>query len=87
MNIVVQWIIAIPFLLAFLFLYGVRQNNKQNNTITKRGVHGAAGLQCPHCGGTQFQAVRSAGGMMAIGVFAPKSRVKCVTCGTKFFRG
>jgi hypothetical protein len=57
------------------------------NRISKVGVQGGAGLQCPKCGGTQFKAKRSAGGKMALGVLAPKTRVRCVTCGTQYTRG
>lgn len=51
-------------------------------------------LLCPNCGGSQFQANRSAGAkallIPTVGIgalLAPKSRVKCVTCGTVFKRG
>ncbi len=52
------------------------------------------GLACPKCGGAQFTAKRSnkgkAIGFATLGVgglLAPKSQVKCVTCGTMFKRG
>jgi hypothetical protein len=57
------------------------------NRISKVGVRGQAGLQCPKCGGTQFTAKRSAGGKMGLGLLAPKTRVRCVTCGAQFTRG
>jgi len=51
-------------------------------------------LMCPSCGGTQFTAKRSASaksaGCLLFGIgflLAPKSRVRCVTCGTEFKRG
>jgi len=57
-------------------------------------------LKCPNCGGTNFKAKRSIKGklgMAAAGVtvvggplvaaLAPKTQVKCVTCGTMFKRG
>ncbi len=51
-------------------------------------------LRCPHCGSTAFQAKRSARGKTigalcgGVGIaLAPKSRVKCVACGTEFKRG
>lgn len=54
----------------------------------------AGGLACPKCGGTQFTAKRSATGKVigfstlgVGGLIAPKSMVKCVTCGTMFKRG
>jgi hypothetical protein len=51
---------------------------------------------CPQCGGTSFKAKRSgkgkflasAGGLNLITMpLAPKSRVKCTTCGTEYKRG
>ena len=48
---------------------------------------GSGVLTCPRCGGTQFTAKRSMAGKLAVGVLAPKSRVKCVACGTMFKRG
>lgn len=54
---------------------------------------GVAGLACPNCGGTQFQAKRSAKGKVVGtvtlgvgGVLAPKSRVRCITCKTEYLR-
>lgn len=51
-------------------------------------------LRCPKCGGQQFTAKRSKKGKIigvaTVGVgalLAPKSQVKCVTCGTMFKRG
>lgn len=51
-------------------------------------------VRCPKCGGTQFKAKRSGRGKVigvaTVGVgavLAPKSRVKCVTCGTEYRRG
>ena len=51
-------------------------------------------LTCPKCGGTQFVAKRSNTGKLVGfttlgvgGLLAPKSQVKCVTCGTMFKRG
>lgn len=62
--------------------------------LSEVGERTAAGLACPKCGGTQFKAKRSAGGK-ALGaplggvgaMLAPKTRVKCVTCGTEYRRG
>jgi hypothetical protein len=52
------------------------------------------GLACPKCGGTQFVAKRSNKGKVVGfatlgvgGLVAPKSQVKCVTCGTMYKRG
>jgi hypothetical protein len=64
--------------------------------ISDVGERTAAGLACPKCGGTQFKAKRSAAGktigtaatLGVAGAFlAPKSRVKCITCGTEYRRG
>lgn len=59
----------------------------EENKISKVGVQGANGLQCPKCGGTNFKAKRSAGGKMGLGLLAPKTRVRCVTCGAQYTRG
>jgi len=64
-------------------------------------VDDAGVLHCPKCGGTQFESKRSgfgksvgAGiGLLSLGVgavaiaAAPKTRVRCVTCGKTFTRG
>lgn len=62
--------------------------------LSSVGTQTAAGLACPKCGGTQFTAKRSKKGkLLGIttlgvgGLVAPKSQVKCVTCGTMFKRG
>jgi ssDNA-binding Zn-finger/Zn-ribbon topoisomerase 1 len=62
--------------------------------ISEVGTQTAAGLQCPKCGGTQFKAKRSAFGKtvgaviaLPLAALAPKTRVKCVTCGTTYHRG
>lgn len=63
--------------------------------ISKVGDRGDDGtLRCPKCGGTSFDAKRSGKakviGGLTVGVgalLAPKSRVKCETCGTVFKRG
>ena len=57
------------------------------NRISKVGTRGIGGLHCPKCGGNQFTAKRSAGGKVALGLLAPKTRVKCITCGAQFTRG
>lgn len=51
------------------------------------GDQGPAGLQCPNCGSTNFTAKRSFMGKVALGVLAPKTKVKCVVCGTSYQRG
>jgi hypothetical protein len=67
-----------------------RQPESGRQTFSDVAVDGA----CPKCGGTQFTAKRSKKGKVGLGVvalpliaFAPKSQVKCVTCGTTFKRG
>lgn len=47
----------------------------------------AGGLSCPKCGGTSFKSKRSLKGKVGAGVLAPKTRVKCETCGKQFKRG
>lgn len=69
-------------------LIGAARISAQNaNKISKVGVKGQAGLACPKCGGTQFKAKRSAGGKVGLGLLAPKTRVRCVTCGAQYTRG
>jgi hypothetical protein len=47
----------------------------------------AQGGACPRCGGTSFKAKRSPMGLLLLGVFAPKRRVACESCGKIFRRG
>ncbi len=63
--------------------------------ISKAGKQNTTGqLGCPKCGGTAFTAKRSmlgkSTGVVTLGLgalIAPKSQVKCVTCGKMFLRG
>ena len=61
--------------------------------ISEVGQRSAAGLACPKCGGTAFKAKRSKGAKLLAAPLAiviavmPKTRVKCVTCGTEYLRG
>lgn len=62
--------------------------------ISQVGDRTAGGLACPRCGGSQFTAKRSNTGKVigfttlgVGGLIAPKSQVKCVTCGAMFKRG
>lgn len=62
--------------------------------ISKAGATNDGGIRCPKCGGQQFTAKRSklgkTIGVATVGVgalAAPKSQVKCVTCGTMYKRG
>jgi hypothetical protein len=71
---------------------GVMGDRRKLSDVGTRGPDGA--LQCPRCGGTQFTAKRSNTGRVVGfstlgvgGLIAPKSQVKCVTCGLKFKRG
>lgn len=66
-------------------LYPERARSKRLSQVGAKTEDGV--LKCPHCGGTQFTAKRSITGKLAIGVLAPKTRVKCVACGTMFKRG
>jgi hypothetical protein len=63
------------------------KGGRVNAAISQVGAAGAAGLACPRCGGTAFKAKRSAGGKVAGGLLAPKTRVKCITCATEYRRG
>ncbi len=47
----------------------------------------AAGPRCPNCGGLSFVPKRSVIGKAGLGVLAPKSEVRCVTCGKTYRRG
>jgi hypothetical protein len=58
------------------------------------GNQTSGALACPQCGGQQFAAKRSKTGktvgVVTLGVgavLAPKTQVKCVTCGTMYKRG
>lgn len=55
--------------------------------LSEAGKTDEGTLRCPKCGGANFTAKRSVKGKMTAGVLAPKSRVKCVTCGETFKRG
>lgn len=62
--------------------------------LSSVGTKTEGGLACPKCGGMQFTAKRSKKGKIigfttlgVGGLVAPKSQVKCVTCGTMFKRG
>jgi hypothetical protein len=66
----------------------------ERKKLSQVGAKSDAGLACPKCGGTQFTAKRSNKGKIVgistlgvAGLIAPKSQVKCVTCGTMFRRG
>jgi uncharacterized protein with PIN domain len=43
--------------------------------------------RCPRCGGAAFKAKRSKKGKVSAGLLAPKTQVKCTTCGTMYKRG
>lgn len=72
--------------------YAGTVNHRQ--PLSDVGQQTSAGLACPKCGGTQFTAKRSMTGKIVGtatlgvgGLLAPKTRVKCVACGTMFLRG
>jgi hypothetical protein len=79
--------ILVIFVPVGLFIGVARIMGQNANKISKVGVKGQAGLGCPKCGGTQFKAKRSAGGKVGLGLLAPKTRVRCVTCGAQYTRG
>lgn len=56
---------------------------KTNRKFSKAAKNGA----CPRCGMTQFTAKRAGAGILALGILAPKTRVRCVTCGWSAKRG
>lgn len=71
---------------------GVMGERKKLSEVGARASDGS--LHCPRCGGTQFTAKRSNAGKVVGfttlgvgGLVAPKSQVKCVSCGLKFKRG
>lgn len=68
------------------------REGRQKLSEVDRGEDGE--LRCPNCGGQQFTAKRSKKGktvgVLTVGIgalAAPKSQVKCVTCGEMFRRG
>ena len=65
--------------------YTGRTGARENLSLV--GERTEAGLACPKCGGMQFTAKRSKTGKVGLGVLAPKTQVKCVTCGMMFKRG
>lgn len=68
---------------------------RDSRKLSNAGHHTPDGiLTCPRCGGTNFKAKRSAAAKVGLGLtiglgalLAPKTRVKCVTCGKEFLRG
>jgi DNA-directed RNA polymerase subunit RPC12/RpoP len=83
-------VFAAVFFVAITFglLIGVAKAlGDRANTISKVGVQTLGGLACPKCKGTNFTAKRSAGGKVGLGLLAPKTRVRCVTCGATYTRG
>lgn len=42
--------------------------------------------KCPKCGSTSLTPKRSVAGKLGLGVFAPKSQVRCDGCGTTYTR-
>lgn len=73
---------------------GQKQEEVQGRDISEVGDRSTGVLACPVCGGTQFKAKRSAEAKIGLGItlgfgalLAPKTRVKCETCGTEYRRG
>lgn len=71
-----------------------KRNDPAGKKISEVGDRSDAGLACPKCGGTQFKAKRRGAAKLATGatlgvgaLLVPKTRVKCVTCGTEYVRG
>lgn len=62
-------------------------SNTKHQPISQVGHHPGGVLACPKCGGTGFKAKRSVAGKVAIGLLAPKTQVRCTTCGTTYKRG
>lgn len=66
----------------------------RSSKISDVGDRSSGVLACPKCGGTQFKAKRSAKSkallIPTVGVgalLAPKSKVRCETCGSEYVRG
>jgi hypothetical protein len=64
-----------------------RANELKANRISVVGVHGPSGLECPNCASTEFAAHRTIGGIFLLSFLAPKTRVRCESCGKRFTRG
>lgn len=88
--------IALVIILGVCFAFGIAKGVRNNRAglnsrgqakLSDVGVASAGGLQCPKCGSTSFKSKRSAGGKVAGGLLAPKTRVRCEACGTEFVRG
>lgn len=83
--------VIVVLVLAVCVFVGARRGWKQGRAQAKHGgrplVRTEAGPACPHCGGHQFRAKRSAAGKAALGVLATKTKVECVTCGVEYNRG
>ncbi len=65
----------------------------QRQQLSQAGVHTEQGIRCPNCGGTSFSQKRSKKGKSLwvvaapLVLIAPKSQIRCDTCGTMFKRG
>lgn len=55
--------------------------------FSETAAQSEAGARCPRCGGMNFKAKRSGAGKAAVGFLAPKTQVKCESCGLVFRRG
>jgi hypothetical protein len=94
---IMGWLILIVIVLAIAGKVTANKEKGGGRPISQAGARAEGGkgqLLCPNCGGAQFKAKRSAAAkavlIPTVGVgalLAPKSRVKCETCGTVFLRG
>jgi DNA-directed RNA polymerase subunit RPC12/RpoP len=73
----------IGVLLIVFIVLALLSHNQQKHVNAGKKINAAGVLVCTRCGGAQFVAKRSMGGKILFGVFAPKTRVKCVTCGAE----
>jgi len=65
----------------------VEEGRMRGKPISQAGTRTESGLACPRCGGTSFKSKRSAAGKVGFGLLAPKTQVRCETCGMTFKRG
>jgi len=73
---------------------GQKQEQVEGKYLSQVGDRSSGILACPVCGGMSFKAKRSAGAKVGLGLtlglgalLAPKTRVRCETCGTEYLRG
>lgn len=96
----VSTLIGVLVIVAVVAFVIYRRSQRGNLSEQGRQLPGG-GVACPHCGSTQFETKRAGsakatagclGGLiflplLIIGpLLMPKSRVRCVVCGTEFYR-